>query len=101
MANKPENLKPFKKGEDPRRHKKQAGEISFKTRFFEACKRTGKDPEEVLSELIETAQRRALKGDFRFYKDIIDRIYGKETEKVNITSKGKPLPLLENLRKQE
>ena len=82
MANKA-TLKPFKKGEDPRRHKKQKGERSFKTIFKEAAKevakvlRLGEKPNAIEIELVKRGIREGLGGKYPFYQDLIDRLYGK------------------------
>ena len=87
MANKPENLKPFKKGYDPRRHIKQKGEISLKTIFEEAQKRVvkklrlGEDPNEADIEIIVTLYREGLKGNIPAIEKILERRFGKVEQK--------------------
>jgi len=96
-------LKPFKKN-DPRRHIKQKGEISAKTKFrnfiedyFNYKKSQGISKEKAIKELMERFDKFSKK-EARILTYLGDRIYGKQVEKVDLTSGGKPLPLLHNVR---
>ena len=86
MANKPENLKPFKKGYDPRRHIKQKGEISLKTIFEEARKRIvkklklGENPDEADIEIIVALYQEGLKGNIPAIEKILEKRFGKAKE---------------------
>ena len=72
----------FQKGEDPRRNLegRPAGVKNFKTIFEEAVKKIAKekeiDPDSVEVDLVIKAIAGARGGDYRYYKDIFDRIYG-------------------------
>jgi len=88
MANKPENLKPFKKGEDPRRHKKQKGEVSKETKirnfiedYFNYKKSEGVEKEEAIKELMQRFDKFSKK-EARVLVYLADRIYGKEPERL-------------------
>ena len=108
MANKPENLKPFKKGYDLKRHIKQKGERSFKTIFEEAARevaealRLGKKPDAVQIELVKRGIREGLAGNFPFYKDLIERLYGKVEEPIKIKEEKMPeqIPEVSELEKR-
>jgi len=82
--------KPFKKGEDPRRHKKQKGEISWDTRIKIALSnvakalKLGEDPDEVDIKILEVFIRETLKGKFPFMKEYLERRYGKTPEKIEL-----------------
>ena len=100
MANKPENLKPFKKGGDPRRHIKQKGEISAKTKFrnfiedyFNYKKSEGVSKEKAIKELMERFDKFSKK-EARILTYLGDRIYGKQTEKVDLTTGGEQLGVI-------
>jgi len=86
MAN-PATLKPkpFKKGKDPRRYKKRKGDISLKRRFLEDykrwCKEKGMTPEKKALELFDRLDKMSKKN-FPALKEWLERIYGKEPEKV-------------------
>ena len=100
MANKPENLKPFKKGYDPRRHIKQKGEISLKTIFEEAQKRVvkklrlGEDPNEADIEIIVTLYREGLKGNIPAIEKILERRFGKVKESIELGSGETPIEII-------
>ena len=72
----------FKKGDDPRRNLegRPAGVKNFKTIFEEAVKKIAAekeiDPDSVEVDLVIKAISGARGGDYRYYKDIFDRIYG-------------------------
>jgi len=91
MANKPENLKPFVKG-DPRRHTKQKGERSFKTIFEEAARevaealRLGEKPDAVQIELVKKGIKQGLGGNYQFYKDLMDRLYGQVKQSIDLSA---------------
>lgn len=73
----------------------------FATDFNEAVAEIAKAKKITLSKarkiLLKKAFFEAKKGNFPYYKDIHDRIYGKAQEKVDITSGGKPIPILGNV----
>jgi hypothetical protein len=100
----------FKKGYDPRRHVKKKGEASFKTMFFEACKQVYKDrkkhkkPDKLIIEIIKTGLEKLLnseKFDYSLYKDIMDRIFGKAPETIEIEAKKKLITLEEEEKENE
>jgi hypothetical protein len=92
---KTEHLKPyqFKSGYDPRRHIKQAGEISFKTAFEKAVKYIAKQSkhkikvDETVNKIIARMIYEAQNGNYSFCKDIIDRLYGQAKQKIEISEK--------------
>jgi len=49
----------------------------------------GKKPDAVEVELVKVGIRKALKGNFSFYKDIFDRLYGKPRETINLDAELK------------
>ena len=84
MAN-PSSLKPFKKGNDPRRNLKgrpngsKSGHTRFKELFLEALQKTPlKNSDKTLEEImIEQLIYYALKGKYSFYKLFMDYRFGK------------------------
>jgi len=87
MANKPENLKPFKKGYDSRRHKKRKGEINKETKirnfiedYFNYKKSEGVNEKEAIKELMKRFDKFSKK-EARVLVYLADRIYGKEPDK--------------------
>jgi len=93
MANKPENLKPFVKG-DPRRINKPKGARSFKTIFEEAARevandlKLGKKPNAIQLEIIKRGIKEGLQGNYNFYRDTFDRLYGKAKENISLEAEG-------------
>jgi hypothetical protein len=89
-------LKPFKKG-DKRINRKghPLGQKNYATIRAEAIiaigKQNGKTPEEIEIMLVSKGVSEAMKGDYRFYKDDLDRVHGTATQKTDITSDGKGL----------
>ena len=85
MANKPENLKPFKKGYDPRRRPKQKGDISWKRKFIEDyekwCKEKGENPRDKMMEFFDVWEIMAKKK-FPALQEWINRVYGKQLERI-------------------
>lgn len=76
---------PFKKGFDERRNLRgrPKGRKNFKTIFYETYQRIAddlnldKEPDQVQIELIKIGIKRALMGNFSFWKDLMNRIFGK------------------------
>jgi hypothetical protein len=107
MAN-PKTLKPFKKGHDPRRNLKgrPKGTKNFKTMFEMACKEVaeslnlGQEPDKVMLEIIKRGIKEIFKGNYSFYKDTLDRYFGKATEKAEIGLKIEKIAELEELLKE-
>lgn len=48
-------------------------------------------PEKIEEMILEVGLLKAMKGDYNFYRDYMDREYGKVTDKTDITSGGKPI----------
>ena len=86
--------KPFKRGKDERRNLngRPKGSKNFSTLFEEVAKevaealRLGKKPNAVQIELVKRGIREGLAGNFSFFKDLMDRIYGKAKEFVSLES---------------
>ena len=84
---------------------KTKGSQDFKTLFHKAIKKIAEDEkidiDSVEIAIVKKAIEKAKKGDFKFYKDITDRAYGKAQDQLDITSGGKPLPLLNNVHNDQ
>lgn len=97
----------FKKGQDNRRNIKgrPAGARSYKTIYLEALKKIGKEdglsPQEMEELLEQTGLKQALKGNFQFWKDIRDRVYGTVTQKSDITTGGEKINTLSSEEKDK
>jgi hypothetical protein len=73
------------------------GSKNFTTDFDEVVDEIAKTNNITTSEarkiLLKMAYVEAKKGNFPFYKDILDRYYGKAQDSVDITTAGQPLYL--------
>lgn len=73
------------------------GALDFKTKFENFITKLAENnkltPEEVDEQLFAVAYKKAKEGDYAFYRDIHDRLYGKPVQKneTDLTSGGKPI----------
>ena len=83
---------PFQKGEDPRRNLdgRPLGSNNFSTDFDEAVEEIAKDNNMTKSEarklFLKVAYKEAKNGNYSFYKDIHDRLYGTAVNKIESNS---------------
>lgn len=93
--------KPFKAGETGNPNGRPKGQRNYATIYREALEKIAASqnmtPEEIETIMEEAGIRKAIKGDFQFWKDIRDRLHGKALDRasVEITT---PTPLLANVR---
>jgi hypothetical protein len=92
MAN--PNIKPrWKKGESGNPAGRPKGSKNYRTLFRKAYVaiakdlRLGKDPDALLVEILKRGIKEALRGNYNFYKDIMDRLYGKPKSEANVNLK--------------
>jgi hypothetical protein len=98
------NLKPFEKGESGNPNGRPLGQKNYATLYKEALIKlatlNGKEPEELELELISKGIMSARAGDYRFYKDVLDRLLGTAVTRTDLTTNGKDLmPDAETLAK--
>jgi len=80
----------FKPGESGNLLGKARGKRDFRTDFEEVCRevaedlRLGKKPDQIKIKLIKTGIKAGLKGKYPFWSDLMNRIYGKIEDKVDI-----------------
>ena len=87
----------FKKGDDPRRN--LAGRppetLNFKTKWLlfidKIAKQNGITADEVDEQLLKVAYKQMQSGDYRYWKDIQDRVYGTATNNLDVKSNGEAL----------
>ena len=87
------HLIPLKKGETANPNGRPKGQRNYATIYREALIKlaslNNKTPEELENEILSSGILNARKGDYRYYKDILDRIHGTAIQKfegdVNIT----------------
>lgn len=91
----------FQKGYDPRRNLKgkPVGIRNFSTDFDEAVEEIAKEEGITKSQARKTLLKRAYKeakaGNYNFYKDIIDRDYGKAPDVIDVNARVKSEPMSE------
>jgi hypothetical protein len=81
------NLKPFKKGENGGYHRNK-GDLDYKTRRENAMKLLMKEEKktdtQIDAELTAAAIKEARAGNFAFYKDDTDRLFGQSVSRSEI-----------------
>ena len=80
------NLRPpYKKGESGNPDGRPLGQRNYATIYRDAliklAKLNGKTVEELEDEILSSGIMLARKGDFRYYKDILDRLHGTAVQK--------------------
>jgi len=90
-----ESLKPFPKGVSGNPNGRPKGRKNFQTLFYEAievlAKQNGKTPDELELEIVQKGIASARKGDYKFYKDLLDRLHGTALNRSDVTSDGESL----------
>jgi hypothetical protein len=80
----------FKKGESGNPAGRPKGSRNYRTLFKEAHVAIakdlglGKEPDALLVEILKRGIKEALKRNYPFYNDIMDRLYGKPKSETNI-----------------
>ena len=88
--------KPFVKG-DPRINLKgrPEGSLDFKTKFNIFLNKVAKENkmtvEQVEEQLYAAAFTKAKGGSYKFFEDLMNRLYGKPQESLDLTSKGEKI----------
>lgn len=84
VNNRVRGLKPFKKGVSGNPNGRPKGRKDYATLFREAVIKIAElnkvDPESIEAMLVQKGIGEALKGDYRFYKDHLDRMHGQATQ---------------------
>lgn len=87
--------KPFKKGKTGNENGRPLGQRNYATIYREALIKLGqqnnKKPEELELDLVQSGFVNARKGDYRFYKDVLDRVHGTAVQNTDIKSGGEKL----------
>jgi hypothetical protein len=86
----------FKKGESGNPAGRPKGSINFATKFRKFIEKVAEQneitPEEVEEQLMAIGFKEAKGGNYSFWRDIHDRIYGRPDTNLDITTGGKELP---------
>ena len=87
-----DNLIPCKPGETHNPNGRPLGQRNYATLYREALLKLAeinkKTPIELENEIVSNALLAARKGDYRFYKDILDRLYGTPVNHTELTGKN-------------
>lgn len=91
-----DNLKPFKSGESGNPNGRPKGQKNYATLYREAliklAKSNNKTPDELELEILSKGILNARAGDYRFYKDLLDRLHGTAISRAELTGKdGEPI----------
>lgn len=86
-----DNLIPWKEGESGNPNGRPKGQRNYATLYREAlikiAKANNQTEDEIETLMLTKAIQSASKGDYKFYKDILDRLYGTPTNKTELTGK--------------
>ena len=71
------------------------GQKNYATLYRDALEKLAKlndiDPDILEVEIAQKGIAKAREGDYRFYKDTLDRLFGKAQDNVDITSNNEPI----------
>lgn len=86
VNNRVRGLVPFKKGESGNPNGRPKGRKDYATLFREAIIKIAElnkvDPESIEAMIVQKGVGEALRGDYRFYKDHLDRMHGSAQQNV-------------------
>jgi hypothetical protein len=89
------NLRPWKKGEKVKGAGRPLGAESFETKMLKAvdfiAKNSNSTTEEVWNKFYASGLTNGMKGNFPFFKEVIERLHGVVIQKADITTNGKDL----------
>lgn len=98
------SLANLKKKGDPKTGGKQKGYKSFKVLMDETIKEIAKLNNISVADAWKILQKKAYSeaknGNFNFYKDMMDRYYGKTVDKVNVNMTFEDV-IMENLKRKQ
>jgi len=90
----PKGLKPpWKKGDpSPNPNGRPKGQRNFAVIYREALEKIAKTqnmtPEEIEDIMLQSGLKKAIKGDYQFYRDTFDRLHGKPEQTQNLKHSG-------------
>lgn len=87
----------FKPGQSGNPDGRPKGTRNFSTEWREFIKKVAKEqgttPEILKSNLWKVAYKKAAEGDYQFFRDIHDRVYGKPQQHLDHSTLGKELTI--------
>ena len=93
-----DNIIPFqiKKGQTLNPNGRPVGQKNYSTLYREALLKLAESnnltTDELELQILQKGLSMARKGDYRFYKDVLDRTHGTAINKTDITTDGEKLP---------
>jgi hypothetical protein len=97
-AVKEDNLTPWKPGESGNPMGRPKGSKNFSTKFKQAveviAKSEEKSVDEAMLEIFKTAYDQAKKGNFNYFKDLMDRVYGKPVQRIDAKSEVREVSIV-------
>jgi hypothetical protein len=85
----------WKKGQSGNPAGRPPGTLNFATKFRKFIEKVAKQndikPEEVEEQLMAIGFKEAKAGNYNFWRDLNDRVYGKAKESIDLTSKGEKI----------
>lgn len=88
----PQNLKPFKEGDERINRKGAPKKLPPLDELMEKVMGEEKDGVTAMEAIIKALRAKAAKGDTKAAEMLLDRGYGKPKQPMDITSEGKQLP---------
>jgi len=89
--NRVKGLKPFKEGESGNPNGRPKGQRNYATLYREAliklAEKNDLSSDEIEEQIVSNALLSARKGDYKFYKDVMDRLYGTPVSRTELTGK--------------
>lgn len=90
-----QNLIEWKKGQSGNPKGRPFGQKDYATLYRQAliklAKANKKDPVELELEILSKGIMNARGGDFKFYKDLLDRLFGTAVQNTDIKTDGQPI----------
>jgi len=78
----------FQKGHDPRRNLqgRPKGALNFSTKWIKFIEKVAEQnettPDQVDEQMLKVAYKQIMSGDHRYWKDIMDRVYGQAKQPI-------------------
>jgi hypothetical protein len=85
----------FKKGVSGNPAGKKLGCLDFKTQFFDALEKmsqeSGVESDIIYKEIFQQGILKARNGEYKFYRDLLDRLFGRALQPMDMTTGGKEI----------
>ena len=89
------NLKHFPKGVSGNPNGRPKGTLNYQTKMRMAIEAVAqsqnKTPEELEELIYKTGIKQAMRGDWKFYEDYMNRVHGKPLQPTDVTSNGETI----------